>query len=83
VIAVFKRSRNTCEDCWAGPPEVMLTFHHLHYDNMGEERPEDIDHLCWECHKERHIDPNGEYWRDPQEMEDCWFGYHWAMAKDD
>jgi 5-methylcytosine-specific restriction endonuclease McrA len=41
----------TCEDC--GVTE-NITGHHKHYLNLGNEPPEDIEVLCWGCHKGRH-----------------------------
>ena len=41
----------TCERCGA---TENLTGHHRHYLNLGNELPEDIEVLCWECHKGRH-----------------------------
>jgi 5-methylcytosine-specific restriction endonuclease McrA len=40
-----------CIDC--GTSE-NLTGHHRHYLNLGNELPEDIEVLCWPCHKGRH-----------------------------
>ena len=41
----------TCKEC--GSTE-NLTGHHRHYMNLGNELPEDIEVLCWDCHRERH-----------------------------
>lgn len=54
------------------------------------ETVEDLDLLCRHCHNSRHYDyngtperPKGQYWRDPEEMADAWFGYRHAIDKDD
>jgi 5-methylcytosine-specific restriction endonuclease McrA len=41
----------TCEECGATDD---ITGHHKHYLNLGNEPPEDIEILCWDCHRERH-----------------------------
>ena len=38
-----------CEKC--GSP-IRLEVHHLSYDNLGNERKEDLRVLCEKCHKE-------------------------------
>jgi 5-methylcytosine-specific restriction endonuclease McrA len=68
--AAMARAGHRCEDCSS---REQLTLHHLHYRSVGHERPEDLAVLCWPCHQERHRDRNGEYWRDPEDMEDAWF----------
>lgn len=40
-----------CQEC--GGTE-HLTGHHKTYINLGNEPPEDIEILCWDCHKTRH-----------------------------
>ncbi len=61
---------------------MALEIHHLHYQNVGEEAPADLAALCHECHKARHIDMNGSWWSDPEEMEDHWQGYWSEREKD-
>ena len=43
----------TCEEC---EDTENITGHHKHYLNLGNEPPEDIEVLCWNCHKKRHKD---------------------------
>ena len=82
--AVLRRAEGGCEDCRVDYP---LELHHLRYfTDLGEpidgiEEEDDLAALCRECHHDRHIDPNGVFWRDPEEMEDAWFGFHWEMEK--
>ena len=71
-LQVFRRCQGLCEGCGEF---VQLTLHHLHYDTVGRERPEDLEALCWPCHKQRHRDINWDYWRDPQEMFWHWESY--------
>ena len=40
-----------CEQCGS---EHALTGHHITYINIGNEPREDIEVLCWPCHKARH-----------------------------
>ena len=42
---------------------------------VGQESPDDIAGLCWDCHQARHRDLNGDFWRDPQEQEAYWFTF--------
>lgn len=41
----------TCEECGA---TENITGHHKHYLNLGNELPENIEILCWPCHKKKH-----------------------------
>ncbi|MBO0863481.1 MAG: hypothetical protein J2P16_00205 [Mycobacterium sp.] len=87
--AVRQRAKGRCEDCGE---TRRLELHHLRYwtepdwhgDSEridGRETPHDLDALCRDCHHSQHIDLNGEFWSDPQEMEQHWFGYFSEMAK--
>lgn len=67
--AVNHRAQGCCENCGA---RTTLALHHLHYDTVGEERPDDLRALCRECHLGEHIDINGVFWADPVERY-----YHW------
>ena len=80
---VRKRAQGHCELCGIPCPGEIhhKTYSHLYRD--GDLTPaDDLQLLCRDCHKASHTDPAGDFWVDPMEMEDCWFGYHWAMAKD-
>lgn len=77
---VLIRARGLCEDCEELHP---LTLHHLHYDSVGAEIPEDLVALCWKCHQKRHRDINGDYWHDPAEMASYWDSFYDALTKDD
>jgi 5-methylcytosine-specific restriction endonuclease McrA len=88
--AVLERARGCCEDCG---DQLPLELHHLRYyaeteykgvpDSIfGRETPCDLDALCRECHRQRHIDPNGDWWNDPEEMADHWWYYNEEMSKD-
>jgi 5-methylcytosine-specific restriction endonuclease McrA len=78
-LAVLQRAQGRCEECEAPLP---LELHHLHYDSVGCETPLDLSALCRDCHKHRHIDINGDWWNDPEEMFHHWFTYEEEMAKD-
>jgi hypothetical protein len=45
---------NKCEECGAGGKGVILHSHHLTYDRLGKELPEDIQVLCKPCHQLKH-----------------------------
>jgi len=45
---VRQRSENICERCKAGPHDVT---HHLTYERIGREEPEDLIGVCEDCHK--------------------------------
>jgi len=47
----IRRAGYACEKC--GSP-VRLKVHHLNYQNLGNEKKEDIMVLCESCHKEIH-----------------------------
>ena len=64
VNEVYLRAGGVCEDC--GDDECRLEMHHLRY--TGHETPDDLALLCRDCHHNRHIDRNGEFWADPEEM---------------
>ena len=82
---VLARASRCCGDCGE---RVRLEIHHLRYQPEdptgtvadGWETPDDLAALCRDCHHNRHIDPNGDFWRDPEEMADAWFGYFWEAA---
>ena len=78
---VRSRADGYCEDC--GIDTYKLQLHHLHYNTKGRERPCDLLALCESCHKKKHYDINGDYWRDPEEMAIYWAKYEHDMAKDD
>ena len=60
--AALKRAWNKCERCGA---TNSLTVHHIVY-RKWRERPEDLQVLCWRCHKLAHA---GEH-KDVEEMLD-------------
>jgi len=43
----IKRKRNRCEVCGC---RDRLQVHHLNYDRLGHERPDDLLVLCEDCH---------------------------------
>ena len=77
-LAVYQRARYLCEDCGESK---KLDMHHLRYTIndghkiideciFGKETADDLVALCRDCHYARHRDINGDYWRDPEEMEE-------------
>lgn len=40
-----------CEKCFS---KASLECHHLTYNNLGKEIKEDIEVLCYQCHREKH-----------------------------
>jgi len=49
--------RGVCEHC--GTTE-RLDVHHMTYDRLGDEAPEDVSVLCRDCHNEEHGFPDQE-----------------------
>jgi 5-methylcytosine-specific restriction endonuclease McrA len=52
------RANNKCELCGS---TNQLSVHHLTYNNLGKEHPEDLKVLCQNCHEKAH--GIGEGWR--------------------
>ena len=73
---VISRCGGKCEDCGE---TCQITLHHLHYNTVGRESECDLAALCWDCHKVRHRDRNGDYWRDPEEMQQYWSSFYDAL----
>lgn len=94
-MKVLTRNQGRCEDCECSG--LNLEMHHLRYriDDFrcgkrnfgglifGHETENDLDALCRDCHLQRHLDINNDFWVDPEERDDHWFGYFWALEKDD
>jgi 5-methylcytosine-specific restriction endonuclease McrA len=91
--AVLHRAGGRCEDCGERLP---LELHHLRYwlrpgypslwepvptPIFGRETVEDLAALCRDCHHSRHLDPAGEFWVDPEDMDEHWAPYRWEMDK--
>jgi 5-methylcytosine-specific restriction endonuclease McrA len=78
--AVLKRANYVCEDCGGDRP---LEMHHLTYNLMeatgwhrdfgdlifGREKPENLEALCRDCHRGRHMTSWGEFIVDPNERD--------------
>ncbi|PZC48503.1 MAG: 5-methylcytosine-specific restriction endonuclease McrA [Chloroflexi bacterium] len=86
---VFKSQENSCEDCGQ---HGLLELHHLTYRGSGFPRDgplytwetkDDVVGLCRKCHHQRHIDLNGDFWSDPEEMENHWSSFPHQMTKND
>jgi 5-methylcytosine-specific restriction endonuclease McrA len=77
---VTRRADRHCEDCGN---VKKLELHHLRYWTspphsepiFGWETATDLAALCRVCHHNRHRDPNGQFWLDPEAMADHWWGY--------
>lgn len=51
-VTQYKESAGwRCVQCGSS---TSLTGHHLTYINIGNEPSEDIEILCWPCHKGKH-----------------------------
>ena len=54
-LAAMTAAGNKCQRCgadyWLGN---QLEAHHLHYNSLGHERPEDVVVLCRPCHEAEH-----------------------------
>jgi 5-methylcytosine-specific restriction endonuclease McrA len=56
--AVMLERDDRCELCeMRGPPPLQL--HHLTYERLGAELPEDVELLCEACHWREHHSPDG------------------------
>jgi len=64
-----------CSDCYV---RDRLELHHLHYNTVGTETPEDLHPLCRDCHYDRHV-YWGIFWADPEELDH----FRWLAEKDD
>jgi 5-methylcytosine-specific restriction endonuclease McrA len=47
----MQRAGNKCERCGS---TFNLSVHHLTYNNLGKEHPEDLKVLCQSCHEKAH-----------------------------
>jgi 5-methylcytosine-specific restriction endonuclease McrA len=76
--AVLKRAAGQCEDCGA---VTALELHHRTYSDprysqfwpdapeiFGNETPDELDALCRDCHRGRHVFM-GEFYADPEERD--------------
>ncbi len=50
----YKRANFTCERC--GKKNTRLEAHHLNYNNLGNEQPEDLLVVCRKCHLELELE---------------------------
>ncbi len=76
---VIRRAHYRCEDCGVYGSQAALGLHHLRYRHprtgqsiFGRETARDLAALCWPCHQARHLDRNGTFWPDPEEMAEYW-----------
>jgi hypothetical protein len=85
--AVAARSGGRCEECGDAPATEM---HHVTYqtwmsgellDMFGRETPSDLRHLCHQCHRARHRDAAGNYWREEDECAAYWATYYDEMER--
>jgi hypothetical protein len=49
--AAIERANSRCEHCES---IYNLQVHHLTYERLGKEIPEDLQVLCFECHRQAH-----------------------------
>lgn len=47
----LERDHFRCQNCGS---EAQLVVHHRTYDHVGDEWPEDLVVLCWNCHEHEH-----------------------------
>jgi hypothetical protein len=50
-ILVIRRCKGICERCHKWP---VVNIHHLTYERVGNELPEDLLGVCSRCHRELH-----------------------------
>lgn len=58
--AAMRRANFRCQRQKPGEPrhDGPLDVHHLHYDTLGHEGPDDVIVLCRPCHRAEHIPRN-------------------------
>lgn len=70
---IKNRSLGICERCNTKP---AAHIHHLTYKRKGHERPEDLQHVCLECHEFYHPHHNftghNERTREEKKMQMTW-----------
>ncbi len=54
---LFSVRGKVCEECTS---TKRIEVHHLTYENIFNEEPEDLMILCRECHKKQHQDRNAK-----------------------
>jgi 5-methylcytosine-specific restriction endonuclease McrA len=47
--------RNCCERCPKNGSEIKLDVHHLTYERLGNEKTEDVQIICKDCHDKIHL----------------------------
>ena len=52
ALAVERGSK--CEGCQRKIYPRGISGHHVTYERLGHELPEDVKILCWDCHKAMH-----------------------------
>lgn len=54
---MIHRSGGVCRKCGFKPKDPMsLNVHHKSYDRLGAETTDDVEVLCYRCHKKLHED---------------------------
>ena len=53
-LALWVRSKGTCEDCGCSGEGIALDIHHLSYVHYGYEETSEVLLLCRDCHERRH-----------------------------
>lgn len=48
----IRKAKGVCERCGGTSPNGAVDVHHLHYENFGRERLNDVIVLCRHCHDE-------------------------------
>ena len=67
------RAGYVCENCGQEGDNVIFNVHHLNYQNLGNEKPEDLIVLCEVCHYSVHnndLKPNRKFGRYHINMKD-------------
>ena len=67
--------KDLCADCGE---KALLQVHHCDPNCYSEDG--EIIRLCSNCHRARHIDHNGEYWKDPVEMATHWYTWDYETG---
>jgi len=57
--AALELAEHRCQRCSRGGPGwigIHLDVHHISYERLGEERPDDVEVLCRRCHREADVE---------------------------
>jgi hypothetical protein len=69
-----------CEKCGASSEQKQLFTHHKHYRTLGHEKDEDVEVLCFDCHKKadrKRTSGHDKYWKGFESWVVSCYGKDW------